>query len=110
MRVRKILVQVFYYYMLLSVTVGVFIFGSVFTNQLNQFHNYEGINKDGLIFWGFILMYFVLGLYAIIVFRRRQEEINNRLFGFIMILLVGTFAIPFLFVLIDLMLFGTAVN
>ena len=110
MRLRKILVKVFYYYMLLSVTVSVFIFGSVFTTQLNQFHNNKGINKDAFSFWFFLLVYFVLGLYAIIVFRRRQEDLNNRVFGFIFILLVGTFAFPFLLVLIDLMLFGTAVN
>ncbi len=99
MRLRKVLLQVFYYYQLFAVTVTLILCISslnyLFNSSLPWHLGLESYNKakaaEGFILTVFLL-YQLIGLFAIIVFKRRQIKMARVKF----VLLAGLFTAFFI--------------
>jgi hypothetical protein len=92
--VRKVLVKGIYYCQLLSVTGFFFIFVSTFTNRLNEFYSWNGDNASAKILLGALLLYQLLGLYVIILFKRYQMDNSSVMFILKLILAFFAFIVP----------------
>ena len=107
MRLRKILVQVFYGYLLLAVTVFFFLvissFNNLFDGGASQHYLYTGMDKtdrvESMMYVG-LLLFQLTGLLVVIVFKRKQPDMGNGLFILVSLSFFVIFILPTLLGLI----------
>ena len=99
---RNVIVKGSYYYIVLTLTAGLFIFISTFNNMANSFHDFDENDKAASIFFGGFLVYLLTGLFAIIVFKRKQLNMSRTGFAFSAIAFFILFMVPSLYVFLGL--------
>lgn len=104
--VRRGLLQAFYYYTLLASTGVFFLFISTLSNLFDGQTSWrqpwfdENNQVNGEV-WGGLLLYQLLALFVIIVFRRRQLQAGLGLFIFLSVIFFLFFMVPSLFLFIE---------
>ncbi len=105
MNIRKVMVQCLYYCLLFSTTAVIFMFVTTLNSVLDSSNTphgawYGGGNGEVTSFWGLLLIDQVLGLLAVITFRRGYIDYSNLryvlLFVLQVIIFVGPIIVSFL--------------
>jgi len=104
---RKALLQVFYYWQVVTIAAFFFLLFSTFSNQLSEFHNYNPNNNGPRTFLGVLLLYQLLGLFIIINFKRKEINCSTIWFSVLSGLIFLAFIMPSL---IFLVAYGLAIS
>ena len=114
---RRNLLQGFYYYLLLSLTIIVFLCFSVFNNLSvgNIFKSLiaPAFDEDNSVMSTLcvrLLIYHLLALLAIIIFKRQQVKLGGALFALLAVFFFIVFIVPSVFFLLGFFINATGVH
>ena len=99
---RNALVKAMYYYFIVCLIAGLFMFISTFNNMVNSFHDFDENDRAASIFFGGFLAYLFAGLFAIIVFKRKQLSMSNARFVCWAVAFFMLFMMPSLYVFLGI--------
>lgn len=101
------LLNAFYYYLLLATVASIFIFVSTFNNISDGNKHITDLEPAFIsiarMMWGVFVALHACGLFAVIVLRRRQQEMQAKRVVLFTILIVAVFIIPSVYYLGRLM-------
>ena len=99
MKVRKVLLQGCYYYLLFSTTAVVFLFVTTLNNVFNGHSEWQApwfgeANQEVSLFWALLLVDQLAGLFTIVLLKRKHQEYPRWSFVLLFVMQFVLFVLP----------------